>query len=171
MGKRILHDSLFIFFFLFLRFIQCKVFPMLCHQFVMAAALEQASVVQNVDHIRISDGRETMCNDDCRAVFRKLIECLLYFLLRLGIKSRCRFIENDDRRILEEDASDGDARRAASSISSLVAFSRPYAIFSAMVSPKRKTSCCTIPIFLRRSCWRNAESGCPSSMTSPFVGS
>ena len=74
----------------------------------MAAALEQASVVQNVDHIRISDGRETVCNDDRRAVFRKLIECLLYFLLRLGIKGRCRFIKNDDRRILEEDASDGD---------------------------------------------------------------
>ena len=74
----------------------------------MAATLEQASVVQDVDHIRISDGRKTMCNDDRRAVFRKLIECLLYFLLRLGIKGRCRFIENDDRRILEEDASDGD---------------------------------------------------------------
>ena len=74
----------------------------------MAAALDQASVIQDVDHIRISDGRETVCNDDCRAVFRKLIECLLYFLLRLGIKGRCRFIENDNRRILEEDASDGD---------------------------------------------------------------
>lgn len=57
MGKRILHDSLFIFFFLFLCFIQCKVFPVPCHQFVMAAALDQASVVQDVDHIRISDGR------------------------------------------------------------------------------------------------------------------
>ena len=55
MGKRILHDSLFIFFFLFLRFIQCKVFSVPCHQFVMAAALEQTSVVQDVDHIRISD--------------------------------------------------------------------------------------------------------------------
>jgi len=47
---------------------------------------------------------ETMCDDEHRFVRHQLFECFLHHPFALGIKSRGRFIKNQNRRVFQKSA-------------------------------------------------------------------
>ena len=72
----------------------------------MTALFDDLSVKDNQDLIRISDCRKTMSDDDRGSAGLQRIQSLLDQSLRDIVQSTCSFIQNEDRRILEEDSGD-----------------------------------------------------------------
>ena len=74
----------------------------------MVAALDDAAAINDEDAVGIGDGGEAMRDDQRRAPGRKLGQRLLDRPLRLRIQRRGRLVEDQDRRVLQEDASNGE---------------------------------------------------------------
>src|SRR5690349_15245641 len=75
----------------------------------MRPLLDNATLSQDDDAVRMAHGREPMRDDQRRAPRRKLIERLLDCRFRRRIERRRRLVENEDRRVLEENPSDSHA--------------------------------------------------------------
>src|SRR5690606_21827259 len=75
----------------------------------MAPALNDAAFIEHDDLVRIDHRGETMGDNQRRPITRYLGEARLYLLLRPGIERRCRLIEEQDQRPLEDCAGDRDA--------------------------------------------------------------
>ena len=75
----------------------------------MRAGFDDVSAVDHEDAIGLLDRRQSMCDDERRAVVHQLIERPLDDALGFGVQRRRRFVENQDRRILEQRARDRDA--------------------------------------------------------------
>jgi hypothetical protein len=75
-------------------------------QFAVAAALYDPAAIDDADLVGLCDRRQTVGDHDGRtACVKRLLDRLLGF----RIESRGRLVEQDDRRVLEEGAGDGDA--------------------------------------------------------------
>ena len=71
-------------------------------QFIVRATFHDASFMQHTDLVGILDGRETMGDSHCGTGLHQPFKSVLYQTLTLRIQSRCRLIENQDRRILQD---------------------------------------------------------------------
>ena len=78
-------------------------------EFLMRALLGDALFRDDDDAVRILDRRESMGNDERRAALRQLGQRLLNRRFGLRIQRRCRLIENENRRILQEHARNREA--------------------------------------------------------------
>src|SRR6185503_3303755 len=79
------------------------------HQLGMRAGLDDAAVVQDDQPVHARDRREAMRDRDHGAALHQRIELLLDRGLDLAVERRGRLVEDEDRRILEDDARQGDA--------------------------------------------------------------
>ena len=75
----------------------------------MRAALDDASFVQHADEVGMFDGRETVRHHQGGTFRHEVLERFLHEFLGLGIERRSRFIQNQDRRVLEDSPCDGEA--------------------------------------------------------------
>src|SRR6478735_4664793 len=76
-------------------------------QIVVAAALDDAAVLQHEDAIGGDDGRQAMRDHQRRAADQRVGQCELDRLLRLGVEVRRRLVEDHDRGVLEQHPGDG----------------------------------------------------------------
>ena len=74
----------------------------------MAAALDDAAVVEDHDDVGVLDGRQAVRDDEHRAALHQLIHAALDDGLGARVDGRCRFIEDHDRRVGDRRAGDGD---------------------------------------------------------------
>ena len=79
------------------------------HQFVVRPGLDDASVVEHQNARRIAHGGEPVGDDEGGAAFHHLIERLRDARLGYRIERARRFVENQDRRVFEQRAGDGEA--------------------------------------------------------------
>ena len=74
----------------------------------VGSLLDDMAMVHDDDEIGIDDGGEAVCDGDDGAVFHQRVKCLLDKMFRGGVERGCRFVENENRRILEQGAGDGE---------------------------------------------------------------
>ena len=77
--------------------------------FVGVARLLDAAIFQGINDVGINDLRDAVRNDDEGAVFLDGVDAVLDLLRRDGIQRCGWLVQEDDRRILEEHAGNGDA--------------------------------------------------------------
>ena len=75
----------------------------------MPAALDDAAAIEDADFVGLRHRRQPMGDDDRRAALAQGAQSLLDRLLGLRIERRGCFVEQNDRRVLEEGAGDRDA--------------------------------------------------------------
>ena len=75
----------------------------------MRAALDDAAAFEHEDHVRIDDRRQAVSDGQRRTIARDLLQLCLDRLLRFRVEGRRRFVEDEDRRLLENGARDRDA--------------------------------------------------------------
>ena len=80
-----------------------------CHQDLVAAALHDPALVQHEDAVGVDHAGEAMCHDEDRPSAHEAREGVLDHRLVLRIDRRERLVEQQDRRIPQERAGDGDA--------------------------------------------------------------
>jgi len=78
-------------------------------QLVVAALLDDAALVHDDEPVHGRDGGEAMGNRDHGLTFHQIEELLLDGGLHLGIERAGGLIQDQDRRVLQEHARDGDA--------------------------------------------------------------
>ena len=89
---------------------QGSVDPVLREQFLMGAALGDDALVEHEDLVRIDDGRQAMRDHQRRAALRRPGRSALWISpLGEAVERRCRLVENEDRRPLQDRARDRDA--------------------------------------------------------------
>jgi hypothetical protein len=76
-------------------------------QFAIASALHDAAAIHDEDFVRLRLSRQAVGDHDGSADRAGRVRRLLERLF--GIKGGGRFVEQDDRRVLEESAGDGDS--------------------------------------------------------------
>ena len=73
------------------------------------AGFHDPALVEDQDPVRIADRGETVRDDQRCPPGHHLLERLLELDLRAGVESRGGFVENEDRRVLEQRAGNGQA--------------------------------------------------------------
>ena len=92
-----------------LELIQVIIHSLFCHQFIMGALLDNFTVTDHGNFIRILDGGKAMGHHQCCTAFAEFIQGLLDQDL-CGIVQRAGcFIQNQNRRILQENPGNGKA--------------------------------------------------------------
>src|SRR6185312_7484615 len=76
--------------------------PALRKQFFMRSALDDAPRLDDVNEVGMKYCRKPMCNHDGRLPFRQHLELALDDFLGLAVEGRGRFVQKNDRCILEE---------------------------------------------------------------------
>ena len=89
-------------FFAELHGVQTGVMAIGSEQLGVGSLLDDASLVHDHDRIGLLDGRQAVGNDQRGAVGHDVIERILDVALGLGVECRRRFVENEDRRVLED---------------------------------------------------------------------
>ena len=80
----------------------------LFEQLRMRALGDNSPAIQHDDAIGFLHSRQTVRDDQGRAIFHQALECILHKALRLRIEARGRFIEKQDRRIAKQGTRDGN---------------------------------------------------------------
>src|SRR6516165_8659688 len=75
----------------------------------MRTLLDDAAPVEHDEAIHLRDGREPMSDRDHRLVSHERAQARLNGGFDFAVERRGRFVEYQDRRVLENDAGDGDA--------------------------------------------------------------
>ena len=87
--------------------------PLICalpsHELLVRSALHQPTVLDDQQLVRLDDGRETVRDDDDGLVPVQARERILDVGLGLRVQRAGGFVEDQDRRVLEEHAREGDA--------------------------------------------------------------
>src|SRR5215831_5501895 len=74
----------------------------LAHQFVEAPALDDAAGLEHQNAGRVANGGEAMRDHESGTALHDLVKCGLHLGLGERIERARRFVENEDRRVLEE---------------------------------------------------------------------
>ena len=77
-------------------------------QLGMAAGLGDAAAIDDVDEVGIDDGREAVGDDHGGAAAHQRLERRLHLALGFGVERRGRLVEQQDRRVLQHGAGDGE---------------------------------------------------------------
>jgi len=75
----------------------------------MSPLADNLASIEDEDLVRIHDRRETVSDDDGGFADRSIVDAFPDLSLILGVEARCRLVEDEDLRILDERASDADA--------------------------------------------------------------
>ena len=75
----------------------------------MRAEFDRPAVLDDADPVGIDDGLQAVRHHDGGAPDAQLVQRLLHLALGFGVERRRRLVEQDDRRLLQEGARDGDA--------------------------------------------------------------
>ena len=95
----------------------------------MRAAFSERAVIEHEDVVGVRNGRQPVCDGDGGAAFLKPLERAEDFLLGAGVQGAGRLVEQQDRRVLDQCAGDGDALLlAARKLQSALANHRAKAI-------------------------------------------
>ena len=78
-------------------------------QLLVRALLDEFAVVEHEDFFRVADRGKAVRDDEGRAANHEAIERIEDHGFGFGINRGCRLVEDEDRRILEKRARDGDA--------------------------------------------------------------
>jgi len=88
---------------------QAAIKALVPHQLVRPAVLDDLSGTQHDDTVEVVDRRQAVGDRDHRTSLHQLRKRLLDGFLRLAIERRRHFVEEQQRRVLQERAGDGDA--------------------------------------------------------------
>lgn len=77
-------------------------------QLIVRAMLDDATLIEDVNHIRLLDRTQTMRDGDRGPTLGRGVESRLYNFLGFRVQSRGGFVEEEDFRVAEEGASNGD---------------------------------------------------------------
>ena len=69
------------------------------YQLVMTAALDYSAALKNHYHIRITDGRQTVRDDEGRSVLHQTVHTVLDVTLGTCIDRARSLVEHEDRRL------------------------------------------------------------------------
>ena len=86
--------------------------PAVGEQAVVGALLDDAALIHDQDAVGGADRGEAVGDDEGGAPLHQPVEGLLHLALALGVERRGRLVEEQDRRVLEDRARDGDAAGA-----------------------------------------------------------
>jgi hypothetical protein len=86
-----------------------RVAPAATQQVVMAAALDDLAGLHHKDRVGVHDRMQAMGDHDRGAVLAEVLDRFLNLPFRFRIERGGRFIEQDDRRVLDQRARDRDA--------------------------------------------------------------
>ena len=78
-------------------------------QFVVPAALDDLAALDHQDGVGMHDGVQAVRDHDGGAVLAEMLDRLLHLLFGFGIERGGGFVEQDDRRVLDQRARDRDA--------------------------------------------------------------
>src|SRR5262249_7982109 len=92
-----------------LQAVERRVAPALAQQLVVTPRFDDRSVFDDEDAVSIDDGVQAMCDHDRRSPLAEVLDRALNLTLGLRIERSRRLVEQDDRRVLEQGARDGDA--------------------------------------------------------------
>jgi hypothetical protein len=87
---------------------ELRVVAVVRHEFVMAAGLDNAAVLQHDDAVSIHDGAQPVRDDEGGAIGNQGFERAVYRGLRIGIELSRFFVEDDDGRLLDQCPRDRD---------------------------------------------------------------
>ncbi len=88
---------------------QRGVMAVMGEQLAVIALLDDAAVLEHDQPIHLRDGREPVRDGDHGLAFHQRAEARLDRGFHFAVERRGRFVEDEDRRVLENDARDGDA--------------------------------------------------------------
>src|SRR5664280_1361108 len=86
--------------------IEVGIESMLCEQLLVGALFDDRTMVHDKDVMRVSDGRETVGDDEAGPAGHQLCHCFLDAYFRSGIDAACSFIENQDGWICQDHTRD-----------------------------------------------------------------
>src|SRR5262245_36756070 len=92
-----------------LQAVERRVAPTLAQQLVVTTRFHDRSVLDDEDAVSIYDGVQAMCDHDRRSPLAEVLDRALNLPLGLRIERSRRLVEQDDRRVLEQCACDGNA--------------------------------------------------------------
>ena len=78
-------------------------------RFLMLAGFHGAAALDHPDAVGADDRLQAMGDDERRAPDPQIVERLLHLALRFRIERRGRLVEQQDRRVLQNRARDGDS--------------------------------------------------------------
>ena len=78
-------------------------------QFVLRSRFAHLSALNHADPLRVGDGAETVGDDQRRAPGAQAFERVLHGAFGFRVERRRSLVEQDDRRVLQKGAGDGDA--------------------------------------------------------------
>mmetsp|Transcript_6877 Transcript_6877/g.10102 ORF Transcript_6877/g.10102 Transcript_6877/m.10102 type:complete len:219 (+) Transcript_6877:154-810(+) len=73
--------------------------PMARHQLLVCTLLNNLPIRYHRDRVRVLDSRQSVRNNDCRSTTCRLVQSLLYNLLRFAVESTRRLIKQQDLRV------------------------------------------------------------------------
>ena len=79
------------------------------YQLFVSTRFYDFAFVHDTDEVGVFDGRQTVRDDQRRAIFHQVFESLLHQTFRFGVEGRCRFVEAKDRWVFEYGAGDAYA--------------------------------------------------------------
>ena len=79
------------------------------HQFTVRSLFPNLSCLQEVDSVGVSDGRKAVRDDDDQSVLGGFVQRIHQIGFRLRVERGSRLVENQNGRIPQEPAGDGDA--------------------------------------------------------------
>ena len=88
---------------------QLRVEAVLLDQAVMVAAFDDLARFQDIDPVGFAHGGEAVGDDDGGAALAEFIERFLHACFGIGVQRAGGFVEQEDRRVFEDGAGDGDA--------------------------------------------------------------
>ena len=110
-----------------------RIEPFLPDKFIVCSFFLYLPVVQDDDPVRILDGLEPVRNGYDGAAFDERVDGFLHFHFIFGVKGGSRFVQQDDRRVLQDGAGNGyalllPARQGAASFAHhrVIAFGQPH---------------------------------------------
>ena len=78
-------------------------------QFFVRAPLDDAAAVEHQNQVGPANGGQPMRNDERRAIEHQRRQRILHQQLRLAVERRGRLVEDEDRRVPQDGAGDGQA--------------------------------------------------------------
>src|SRR4051812_16162678 len=78
--------------------------PAFCDQLFEAAALDDAALIEHQNARRVADGGKAVRDDECGAPPHHFIESRLHLALGGSVERACRFVEDQDWRVLQQRA-------------------------------------------------------------------
>ena len=78
------------------------------YQLVVGTTLHNPALMQYADFVGMLDGTQSVGDSHGGARLHQFLQGILHQTLALGVECRCRLVENEDRRILQDGTSYAD---------------------------------------------------------------